>query len=348
MRLGIIGLPVAGKTTVFNALTGAKHPVGVPSGAARSEVGHGVAEVPDDRLAALSAIYHPRKTTPLRIELGDISGLSGRGEVSGELANELGKWDGLLLVLRGFDSPLAASPPDPQRDLGLIESEFILSDLVRVEGRLERLSDERQKGGRDRAEVDRELALFGRLAESLGNQQPLRLAELSAGERSDLQGYGLLTTRPVLAVQNLSETDAPQPLETPLPNQAYYAKLEAELAELPEDEAQAFREEFGMQRSGTDQLLQAALAMMNQITFFTAGEPEVRAWPLARSGSALEAAGTIHSDMARGFIRAEVIQWDRLVELGGYQGARQAGQLKIEGRENPILDGDVVLVRFNV
>lgn len=348
MRLGIFGLPVAGKTTVFNALSGAQLPVGTGVRASRLEVSHGVAAVPDARLEALSAAYQPRKTTPIRIELGDINGLTERGEISGELANELATWEGSLLVLRAFDSPLTEAAPDPQRDLELVENELMLSDLLRVESRLERLAEERQKGARDRAELEREQSLFGRLASLLRGEQPLRSAGLEPTEHDALQGFGLLTRKPLLAVQNLAEDRSPQRLGTELPHQPFYGKLEHELAELPGEEAQAFREEFGVQQAGRQRLLQAALSAMGRISFFTVSEREVRAWALPSGASALQAAGTIHSDMQRGFIRAEVIQWDRLLELGGFNQARQAGQLPSEGRDHPIADGDVVHVRFNV
>lgn len=348
MRLGIVGLPLAGKTTVFNALTGADRPLATGAGSTRLEVGHGVAAVPDARLQALSAAFQPRKTTPIQIELGDISGLTEGGEISGELANELATWEGLLLVLRGFDSPLLEAAADPQRDLELVQGELLLSDLIRVESRLERLAEERQKGARDRAELEREQSLFERLVPQLREEQPLRSVELEPGERDLLQGFGLLTLKPLLAVQNLAEDQSPQPLEIQLPHQAFYAKLERELNELPAEEARAFREEFGVQEQGREPLLQAALSALGRISFFTVNEREVRAWPLPAGAGALEAAGTIHSDMQRGFIRAEVIQWDRLLELGGFSEARQAGQLPSEGRDHPIADGDVVHVRFNV
>lgn len=348
MRLGIIGLPLAGKTTVFNALTGAKLPVGIAAGSSRIEVGQGTAEVPDPRLQALSELYQPRKTTPLRFELGDISGLGPQGEVSGELANEFSKWDGLLLVLRAFDSPLAETAADPQRDLELVQGEFMLSDLLRAEGRLERLADERQKGARDRAELDRELALFERAAEPLRQERPLRAAGLAPADLDALRSYGLLTMKPMLVLQNLSEQQPAQQLRTDLPVRPFHAKLEVELTELTVEEAKDFRDEYGIHGMGSNELLQAALVMLNLITFFTAGETEVRAWSLGGGGTALEAAGTIHSDLARGFIRAEVIQWDQLLELGGLPEARQAGLLRAEGRDHPIADGDVVLVRFNV
>ncbi len=348
MRLGVIGLPVAGKTTVFNALTGTNHPIGSSAGAVRLEVVHAVAEVPDRRLESLSAAYHPRKTTPLRIDLGDISGLGEGGQVSGELANELAKWDGLILTVRSFDSPLVEASPDPQRDLEQVESELLLYDLLWVEARLEGLAEQRQKGARDRAALDRELAALEKVAGLLQTERPLRAAELEPTERVMLQGYGLLSLKPLLVVPNLAEDIVPVRLTTELPLQHFYGKLEHELAELPPEEAAAFREDFEIQESGRSELLHAALAMMDQISFFTVSEQEVRAWLLPSKGTALQAAGTIHSDMERGFIRAEVIQWDRLLELGGFAEARQAGQLPSEGKDHPISDGDVVHVRFNV
>jgi hypothetical protein len=239
-------------------------------------------------------------------------------------------------------------PVDPTRDLSRIAEELLLNDLLRTEARLERLPEERQKGARPRAELDREILLFERLAETLKASRPLRELELSAAERVSLLAHNLLTLKPLLPVQNLEEAKPAGPLSTELHWVPFYGKLELELAQLPEAEARDFRAEFGIQDSGLSRLLQACLELLGRMIFFTVSEPEVKAWPLARGGTALEAAGTIHSDMARGFIRAEVIAWDRLVDLGGLAQARAAGKLRLEGKDYPVADGEVIYVRFNV
>ncbi|HEY4665678.1 MAG TPA: DUF933 domain-containing protein [Anaerolineales bacterium] len=348
MRLGIIGLPVSGKSTLFRLLTGGSLPSGGVATAGRAGTLTGVAPLADARLAALSTLYHPRKTTPAQITFGDIPGMGEDATISGQWVNELAHWDGLLVVLRAFESALVSQSADPGRDLSRIEAELLLNDLLRTEARLERLPEERQKGARPRAELEREAALFERLAETLKANRPLRDLALAAAEREILSAHNLLTLKPLLPVLNLEEGTTPGPFSADLRWVAVHGKLELELAELPEAEARDFRSEFGVQDSGLRRLLQACLDLLGRVIFFTVSEPEVRAWPLARGGTALEAAGTIHSDMARGFIRAEVIAWDQLVDLGGLTQARAAGKLRLEGKDYPVADGEVIYVRFNV
>jgi ribosome-binding ATPase YchF (GTP1/OBG family) len=346
MRLGIIGLPGAGKTSIFNVLTGADLPVG--DRVSHVEVHSGVAKIPDPRLESLSALYQPRKTTPAQITFGDVAGMNEEGGLSGELVNQLAQWDGYVAILRGFEDPLTAAEPAPEQELHAMEAEFLLNDLVRVESRLKRLAEDRQKGARDRAELDHESDLFQRLITTLQDNRPLRDEEMGDSDREVLQGYGLLTNKPLLLVQNLEEGKDPWPMVTDLPSFAIFGKLEAELAQLPAEEAVGFREEFGIEQAGSEGLLSAGLDLLQQIRFYTVSESEVRAWPLLKGSTALQAAGTIHSDMARGFIRAETIQWDKLIELGGLSEARAAGRLRVEGKEYMPVDGEVIHIRFNV
>jgi len=348
MRLGIIGLPVSGKTTLFKLLTGGSLPSAGMAAAGRAATLTGVAPLADTRLAALSTLYHPRRTTPAQIVFGDILGMGEDGTISGQWANELAHWDGLLVVLRAFESPLVSQAADPGRDLSRVEAELLLNDLLRAETRLERLPEERQKGARPRAELEREAALFERLAETLRANRPLRDLPLTSAERETLTAHNLLSLKPLLPVLNLEEGTTSGPFSTELHWVAVHGKLELELAQLPEEEARDFRAEFGIQGSGLTRLLQACLDLLGRVIFFTVSEPEVKAWPLARGASALEAAGTIHSDMARGFIRAEVIAWEQLVDLGGLAQARAAGKLRLEGKDYPVADGEVIYVRFNV
>jgi ribosome-binding ATPase YchF (GTP1/OBG family) len=346
MRLGIIGLPGVGKTSIFNIVTGADLPVG--DRVSHVEVHTGVAEVPDPRLESLSALYQPRKTTYARITFGDVSGMDEEGGLSGELVNQLAQWDGFVAIVRGFEDPLTTAEPDPAHELQAIETEFLLNDLVQVESHLKRLADDRQIGARDRADLDRESDLFQRLATALQENRPLRDEKIGDSDKELLQGYGLLTAKPLLLVQNLEEGKDAVPIATHLPSLAIYGKLEAELLQLPAEEAVGFREEFGIEQPGGEGLLLAGLDLLQQIRFYTVSEPEVRAWPFSKGGTALQAAGTIHSDMARGFIRAETIQWDELIEFGGLSEARAAGKLRVEGKEYAPLDGEVIHIRFNV
>jgi len=346
MRLGIIGLPGAGKTSIFNALTGSDLPVG--DRLSHVEVHTGVADIPDPRLESLSALYQPRKTTHAQITFGDIAGMGEDGGLSGELVNQLAQWEGYVVILRAFEDPLTTTPPTLEQDQNAIEAEFLINDLVRVEAHLERLTEDRQKGARDRAELDHEADLFQRLAKALQGDRPLRDENLGDTDRELLHGFGLMTTKPLLLVQNLEEGNAPWPLASDLPSYAMYGKLESELAQLPAEEAVGFRKEFGITEAGNEGLISACLDLLRQIRFYTVSESEVKAWLLSEGGTALQAAGTIHSDMARGFIRAEVIQWNGLLEFGGLSEARAAGKLRVEGKEYTPQDGEVIHIRFNV
>ena len=346
MRLGIIGLPGAGKTSIFNALTGTDLPVGAR--VAHVEVHTGVADIPDPRLESLSALYQPRKTTHAQITFGDVAGMGEDGSLTGELVNQLAQWEGYVVVLRAFEDPMTAQPPAPEEDLQTMEAEFLLSDQVRVETHIERLAEERQKGARDRVELDQESELFQKLAVALQESRPLIEVQLEDAQRERLKGFGLLTTKPMLLVWNLEEgTDPPTNASASSPR-ALYGKLEAELVQLPAEEAVRFREEFGIEDSGVDGLFEGCLQLLNQIRFYTVSEPEVKAWLFPQGGTALDAAGTIHSDMARGFIRAEVIDWEALIEFGGLSDARSTGKLRVEGKDYLPRDGEVIHVRFNV
>jgi len=346
MRLGIIGLPGAGKTSIFNALTGSDLPVG--NHLSHVKIHTGVANVPDPQLESLIALYEPRKITYAQITFGDVAGMGEDGSLSGDLVNQLAQWDGFVAVLRAFEDPLTAAPPTPEQDVQVMEAEFLLNDMLRIEAHLERLADDRQIGARDRAELERELDLFQRLTKALQAERPLRGQTLEDAERELLQGYGLISSKPLLLVQNLEEGKDPRPLASDLPSFALYGKLEAELAQLPADEAVGFRKEFEIAEAGNEGLMSACLSLLGQIRFYTVSASEVRAWLLPKGGTVLQAAGTIHSDMARGFIRAEVIQWDDLIQLGGLSEARAAGKLRVEGKEYAPIDGEVIHIRFNV
>jgi GTP-binding protein YchF len=362
MRLGIIGLPQSGKTTVFNALTRGDQPTTVSGG--RFEVRTAVVDVPDPRVERLSEMFHPQKTIFAKVTYADIAGLEGKAGsdnsgaksgLSGPLLNQLSQMDGFVHVVRCFEStsvPHPAGSVDPQRDILALDSELLLNDLIAVERKQERLADERKKGGgRDKAQIEREIVLFERLHETLSADIALRDIEISVEEEKTLSGFGLLTRKAVLVVLNLSDGQTPPSIEYPS-SQAIVVplqgKLEMELAQLPVDEAQMFMEEFGIHELGLQRAISASYDLLGLQSFFTVGEDEVRAWTVRRGASAVEAAGAIHSDLQKGFIRAEVVGYDDLVTLGGLAEARARGRLRLEGKDYLVQDGEIVHVRFNL
>jgi GTP-binding protein YchF len=357
MNLGIIGLTASGKTTIFNALTGENLETGTLSATGRLEVHTAAVDVPDARLEALAPLFNPRKITHMKVTYADIGGMSvgaGREGLSGPLVNELEKLDGLLLVVRAFENPQIPHPSemvDARRDAEALATEFLLHDMVTVDRRRKRLQEERGKGGQDRALIDREIDLFERLAGVLNDETPLRRAGLREEELQMLAGYGLLSTIPQLVVVNLGED---QPLSMldgeglKDPSLGFQGKLEMEIAQLAPEEQESFLKEYGLDQPGRERAIQASFQMLNLISFFTGNEEEVRAWTLPQGGTCLQAADTIHSDLARGFIRAEVIHWDTLVDLGGMSEARAVGQVRVEGKQGKVIDGDLVYIRFNL
>jgi GTP-binding protein YchF len=357
MNLGIIGLAASGKTTVFNALTGAKLQTGTLGAAGRMEVHTVMVDVPDGRLDALVPLFEPRKVTYTKVSYADISGISigaGREGLPGPLVNELEKLDGLLLVVRAFDDPQVPHPSglvDAWRDAEGLASELLLHDMIAVDRRLERLREERGKGGRDRTEIDREIKLFERLAAALNEGSALRHVGLRDEERQMIAGFGLLSLIPQLIVVNLGEGQSVPERDLEMskdPALGLQGKLEMEIAQLPLEEQASFQQEYALEQPGRLRVTQASYQLLDLISFFTGNEEEVRAWTLPQGGTCLQAADTIHSDLARGFIRAEVINWEELVALGGLSQARAAGKLRVEGKQGPVHDGDLVYIRFNV
>ena len=354
MRLGIIGLPQSGKTTIFNALTRGNQPVTTSGG--RFEVHNGVVSVPDPRVDRLSGMFQPKKTIYAQVTYADIAGLEGaKAAISGPLLNQLSQMDGFVHVVRCFEDPSVPHPSgsvDPARDITSMDAELLLNDLIAVERKLERLGDERRKGGgRDRALVDRDLALFERFHQVLSAEIPLRQEQVTPEEEKTLSGFGFLTLKPVLVLLNLGEGQPAPQLQYSQPGTetaALQGKLEMEIAQLDPDEAQVFMAEYGIEALGLDRVIHHSYDLLGQQSFFTVGEDEVRAWTVRRVASALEAAGTIHSDLAKGFIRAEVITYDDLVTLGGLSEARSKGKLRLEGKEYVVKDGEIVHIRFNI
>ncbi len=359
MRLGIIGLPQSGKTTIFNALTRGDAPVSMSGG--RIEIRTAVVDVPDPRVDHLAEMFHPQKTTYAKVTYADINGLeTGSGQVSksgisGQLLNQLSQMDGFVHVVRSFENasvPHPAGSLDPQRDITVMDAELSLNDLIAVERKLERLVEEKKKSsGRDKAQIDRELELFEQFHGVLSTGAPLRDLDLgSEGERL-VSGFGLLTLKPVLIVCNVGDGEIPPFLTYSHKRSAILAlqgRLEMDLAQLPADEAALFMEEFGVEELGLQKVIHQSYELLGQMSFFTVGEDEVRAWTVRRGASALEAAGAIHTDLQKGFIRAEVIEYHTLLSLGGIAEARAKGRLRLEGKDYSIQDGEIMHVRFNL
>jgi len=352
MKLGIIGLPQSGKTTLFNALTRGNAPLSASAG--RLEVHTAVVDVPDERIDRLAAMFKPRKTTYAKVTYADIAGLEGsasKGGISGPLLNQLSQMDGLIHVVRCFeahDVPHPAGSVNPARDVETMLGELILNDLVLVERKLERLAEERRKGGSDKALIERQTALFNRLRETLEAGTPLRAIELSAEEQRELSSFGLLTRKPILTVFNLGEGQEAPPLALDHPSIALQGKLEMELAQLAPEDATLFMAEYGIQELGLSRVIRLSYELLHLQSFFTVGEDEVRAWTVRRGATALEAAGVIHSDLQRGFVRAEVVSYEDLIALGSLAEARARGKLRLEGKDYIVQDGDILHIRFHL
>jgi hypothetical protein len=352
MKLGIIGLPQSGKTTLFNALTRGNTPTTAAAG--RFEVHTAVVDVPDARLERLSAIYKPRKTIFAKVTYADIAGLdsgAARSGISGQLLNQLTQMEGFILVVRGFagdNVPHPAGRVNPQRDVEGMLGELLLNDLISVERKLERLGDERRKGGTDKALNERQTALFQRLNEALNAGMHLRQVEFSADQAKELSSFGLLSRKALLIVYNMSEGQ-PAPAKHPgLPSVALQGKLEMEIAQLSPEDAAVFMKEYGIEELSLSRMIRLSYDLLQLQSFFTVGEDEVRAWTTRRGASALEAAGEIHTDLQRGFVRAEVVTYEDLVNLGSMNEAKAKGKLRLEGKEYPVKDGEIVHIRFNI
>ena len=352
MKLGIIGLPQSGKTTIFNALTRGDTPTTASAG--RFEVHTAVVDVPDPRVTRLSEMFKPKKTIYARVNYADIAGLetgSAKSGISGQLLNQLTQMDGFILVVRGFmdDSvPLALGSIDPARDADVMLSELLLNDLIAVERKLERLTEERKKGGTDKVDNERQTALFQRLREVLSENTPLRKVDVTAEEGKILSSFGLLTRKPVLIVFNMGEGQTAPEWEFETPSVALQGKLEMEIAQLSPEDAAVFMQEYGIEELSLNKMIRLSYELLQVQSFFTVGEDEVRAWETRRGATAQEAAGEIHTDLQRGFVRAEVVAYGDLISLGGMNEAKSKGKLRLEGKEYPVKDGDIVHIRSSL
>jgi len=355
MRLGIIGLPQSGKTTLFNALTRATQPTGATG---KIEIHTAVVDVPDHRVEKLSEMFKPKKTIFAKVTYVDIAGLdgsAGKAGISGALLNQLAQMDGFIQVVRVFEDENVAhvhNSIDPQRDILNMESEFVLNDLIQVERKLERLQEEKKKGaGREKGLIEREQVLFDRLHEALSKEIPLRDIDIDSEEDKLLSGFGFLSRKPMLIVLNLSEGQAAPHVDYPHQHSmvtALQGKLEMDIAQLPPEEAELFLAEYGIEEPSLHRMIRLSYDLLGLQSFFTAGEDECRAWTVHKGATAPEAAGEIHTDLQKGFIRAEVVAYDDLMALGSMHEAKTHGKLRVEGKEYIVKDGDVINILFNV
>ncbi|MYA20671.1 MAG: redox-regulated ATPase YchF [Chloroflexi bacterium] len=362
MDIAIVGLPGAGKTSLFNALTRGEAEVGAYS--SRSEPNLGVAHVADDRLDRLAAWAGSKRVTPVELRLADYPASFDASGIDRQRLQELAQMDALVLVARAFQNPAVPAPEggvDADRDIETMQLELTYADLALIERRLERIEPEiRSLSAAERGPLEQDRALLQRLREALEEGGALRSLDLGEGERRLLASYQFATRRPLLILVNVDEDELPRLEEVEAEYAARHAapgvavvalsaRIEAELAQMEPDEAAAFRGELGLPDSSPlERVIQETYDLLGVLTFLTASDREARAWTLPRGGTALDAAGRIHSDMERGFIRAEVARWDELLEAGSEAQLRRSGRLRTEGRDYVVQDGDVVHVLFNV
>ena len=364
MKLGIVGLPNVGKSTLFNALTNAGAQA-ANYAFCTIEPNIGVVSVPDKRLDALCEMYHPLKVTPATIEFVDIAGLvkgASKGEGLGnKFLSHIREVDAIVHVVRCFDNDdimHVDGSVDPARDIDTINLELILSDVEILSRRI----DKTQKALKGDKSLASELAFFERVKEALDNGICARAIEMTSDEKALLDTVDLLTSKPVIYACNMSEGDFSSGIE----NNARYkavkeiaekegsevlpicAELEAQIAELPDDEKELFLSELGITSGGLDLLIEKSYDLLGLMSYLTAGTPEVRAWTIKKGTKAPQAAGKIHSDFERGFIRAEVVSFDELMKCGSMQADKEKGLVRSEGKEYVMQDGDIVLFRFNV
>ena len=355
MKTAIIGLPMVGKTSLFTILTGIHEAARIGSMATRI----GVAKVPDPRIEALAEVFQPAKTTHAVVEYVDTPAISKEALRDPGFLASLRVVDAFAHVLRVFEDdsvPHEAGSIGPERDAENVEVELILSDLVVVEKRLERLEKDRKK--MKSPELDQEFEVLQKVRATLEANRPVRSMELSGDEEKRVRGFQFLSQKPMLYVLNLGEADAPRLHEIedefragPLGAQPHTAvtavcgKIEAELAELSGEEAREYLASYGLSEPGLDRMVSATYSLLGLMSFLTAGETEVRAWTIPVNSTAVKAAGAIHTDFEKRFIRAEVTNWRALVENNGYAGVRDKGLLRLEGKEYIVKDGDVLVIR---
>ncbi len=356
MELGLIGLPNSGKTTVFNAVTRAEVAVSVYSDR-RAEPNVAIVEVADPRVERLAEIYRPKKTVHATVTLIDFAGVARDDASSGEIfsAETMGRVknvDALAYVVRNFPDA-SAGDPDPLRDVGQLDDELLLADLIVTERRLERIAEAEKKGIATH-EIEMQGKALRRAHEQLETGGPIRDLDLTRDELAAIKGFQFLTQKPVLVIANSAESTFGQSRDR---IEAIAAKhrvvelagsFEMELNQLEEEEALAFREDMGIESSAMARLTRLAHEVLGYITFFTVGPKEVHAWNVRRGADAVTAAAAIHTDLARGFIRAERFTYDEIVEHGSEKALKELGLIRLEGKDYLVQDGDILLIRFSV
>lgn len=345
MKIGLVGFAGSGKSTVFGALTGLRVETGY--GARRDKANIGVVKVPEPRVAAVAEILKPKKSVYAEIAFTDLAGGEGGG-LDRQALNAMRKVDALCQVVRAFPD-VGGEPPDPLREIADLETETILADLEVAEGRVERLRKDRSN--------PRELELLQRVQATLEDARTLRGMGLNNEERKMISGYSFLTQKPLLLVLNVAEEAVGAEVSDDVGAAAEQrglgavllsAQVEMDIAQMPEEEQQEFAASLGLGEPAKNRFIRSAYQLLDLISMLTASSDECRSWPVPRGTPAPRAAGKVHSDMERGFIRAEVIHWQDLVDLGSEARCREAGKLRIEGKDYVIQDGDVVNFRFNV
>jgi len=356
MKTGIIGLPQVGKTSLFKILTK------VDDRGYSREAHLGIAKVPDDRLDRLAALFNPKKLIHATVEYADVAAISQEALKETALLASLRNVDALIHVLRAFENDAVphTGAIDPARDAKNLEFDLMLSDLTQVEKRLERLEKDLKK--MRTADLEKENALLLRCKAALEAETPLRELEMSVDEKKLIRGFMFLSQKPVLYAVNLSESTslgddlaaaAQKYSLTELAARpgagltAFCGKVEAELAEMEDDEAREFLSSYGLTESGLVRLIRRSYELLGLISFFTVGEDECRAWTVPANSRAQEAAGAIHSDLEKHFIRAETIHWDTLLAAGSEAAARAQGTLRLEGKDYLVQDGDVLHIRHS-
>jgi hypothetical protein len=357
MRLGICGWSLSGKTTVFDALTGATGGIGEHSGAAKAKIG--VSRVADERLDFLATIFKPKKVTYATVEYVDLPGLvadSRAHEANPKTLSDVRQADALIAVVRAFTDPSVPHPLekiDPVRDFQRLWDELVFADLEVADRRITRLEVDITKPTSHQKDDELELAVLRRVKTALEEGKPSSSVPSSELEAKAIRGFRFLTAKPVLVVVNRGEEDVCKPLgfsekDFGHPTLGMFGKLEFELSQLPPDDRAAFMKDLGLTEFAAHEVVRKGYEILDQVSFLTAGDKEVRAWTIARGTSAVEAAGTIHSDIQRGFIRAEVTAFEDFKALGSFKEARAKGKLRLEGKDYVVKDGDVVEFRFSI
>ena len=342
MQISIIGLNQSGKTTLFRAL----------SGKGKTTEGIAIVKVPDERINRLSEIFNPKKTTYATIEFKDAKiELDNSGAFTSKTIGEIRNADALCIMVRSFKNDTVPHPKgsiNPLRDFKEIEEELIITDLLQIEKRLNRLN-------REAKQKSTEYKILEKLKRFLDDESPLNQAEITDGDKKLVSGFKFLTLKPFIVIINSDENNSidDNPLINYLKNRSYeylkiYAKIEEEISQLPIEDQRVFMEDIGIKESIIDRLIKKSYEVVNLISFLTAGEDEVRAWTIKKGSTAVEAAKKIHSDIARGFIRAEVVHYEDFIREGSFKACKGKGFLRLEGKDYIVKDGDIINYRFNV